>query len=79
MLKADGYDDAIIGPALIWHNNTRVEVLVYDAELIRNKLVSKGMSSEEAREYIESTIESAYMGPDTPLLVWTEDQWNATA
>ena len=36
MLKADGYDDAIIGPALIWNNNTRVEVLVYDAELIRN-------------------------------------------
>jgi len=79
MLKANGYDDAIIGPALIWHNNTRVEVLVYDAELIRNKLVSEGMSGEEAREFIEFNIEGAYMGPDTPIFVWPQDEWDATA
>ena len=75
MKKIIGYDDSVIGPAMIWQNNTQVEVLVYDAESIRNKLVSEGMSREEAREYIESNIENAYMGPDTPLLVWTEDLW----
>jgi len=73
--KIIGYDDSVIGPAMIWHNNTRVEVLVYDAESLRNKLVSEGMSREEAREYIEFNIEGAYMGPDTPILVWTEDLW----
>jgi len=73
--KIIGYDDSVIGPAMIWHNNTQVEVLVYDAESLRNKLVSEGMSREEAREYIEFNIEGAYMGPDTPILVWTEDVW----
>ena len=76
MRKIIGYDDSVIGPAMIWQNNTQVEVLVYDAESIRKKLMSDdGMSSEEAREYIEFNIEGAYMGPDTPLLVWTEDVW----
>lgn len=75
MRKIIGYDDSVIGPAMIWQNNTQVEVLVYDAESIRNKLVSEGMSMEEAREYIEFNIEGAYMGPDTPILVWTEDLW----
>lgn len=75
MRKIIGYDDSVIGPAMIWQNNTQVAVLVYDAESIRNKLVSEGMSREEAREYIEFNLEGAYTGPDTPLLVWTEDVW----
>ena len=75
MRKIIGYNDWVSGPAMIWHNNEQVDVLVYDAESIRNRLVAEGMSREEAREYIESNIENAYMGPDTPLLVWTEDLW----
>ena len=75
MRKIIGYDDSVIGPAMIWQNNTQVEVLVYDAESIRNKLVFEGMSREEAREYIEFNLEGAYTGPDTPILVWTEDVW----
>ena len=35
MLKITGHDDAIIGPALIWGNGTRISVLVYDAEANR--------------------------------------------
>jgi hypothetical protein len=31
------------------------------------------MDLEEAREFIEFNIEGAYMGPDTPLLVWPSD------
>ena len=77
MLKITGHDDAIIGPALIWGNGTRISVLVYDAEHIRATLVFRdGMSHEEAREYIEFNIEGAYMGPDTPILVWMEDLWD---
>lgn len=75
MRKIIGYNDSVIGPAMIWQNNTQVAVLVYDAESIRNKLVSEGMSREEAREYIEFNLEGAYTGPDTPILVWTEDVW----
>ena len=77
MLKIDGHDDAVIGPAMIWGNGERISVLVYDAEAIRTTLMERdGMSAEEAREYIEFNIEGAYMGPDTPILVWMEDLWD---
>jgi len=77
MLKIDGHDDAVIGPALIWGNGERISVLVYNAESIRSTLVFRdGMTAEEAREYIEFNIEGAYMGPDTPILVWPDDLWD---
>jgi hypothetical protein len=77
MLKIDGHDDAVIGPAMIWGNGERISVLVYDAEAIRATLIHRdGMDPDEAREYIEFNIEGAYMGPDTPILVWMEDLWD---
>lgn len=76
MLKIDGFDEAILGPAMLWTEKGRIEVLVYDAERIRAQLVAGGMTSEEAREYIEFNIEGAYVGVDTPVLVWTQDQWS---
>ena len=82
MLKIDGHDDAIIGPAMIWGvdkkgGGIRISVLIYDAEAIRLTLMHRdGMDADEAREYIEFNIEGAYMGPDTPILVWMEDLWD---
>ena len=77
MLKITGHDDAILGPALIWGNGERISVLVYDAEAIRATLIHRdGMDPDEAREYIEFNIEGAYMGPDTPILVWPDDLWD---
>lgn len=76
MLKIDGHDDAILGPACIWRGSSRVDVLVYDAELIRENLMRGGMTSEDAREFIEFNIEGAYVGEGTPILVWTQDMWD---
>ncbi len=77
MLKITGHDDAILGPALIWGNGERISVLVYDAEAIRTTLMERdNMEADEAREYIEFNIEGAYMGPDTPILVWPDDLWD---
>jgi hypothetical protein len=77
MLKIDGHDDAVIGPAMIWGNGERISVLVYDAEAIRDMLMKRdGMEADEAREFIEFNIEGAYMGPDTPILVWPDDIWD---
>jgi hypothetical protein len=74
MFKLDGFDEAILGPTYIWYmDGTRAEVLAYDAEEIRAILMREGMDSDEAREYIEFNIEGAYMGPGTPILVWTQD------
>jgi hypothetical protein len=76
-LKIDGHDNAIIGPAFIWHNQTHTSVLVYNAETIRDNLVREdGMSLEDAREFIEFNSEGAYVGPHTPVLVWPEDMWD---
>ena len=80
MLRIDGFDEAIIGPALIWRDQQRVGVLVYDAEKIRDILMIRdGMDFEMAREYIEFNIEVAYMGEHTPVLVWPNDMWDIDA
>jgi len=76
MIKYDGYDEAIIGPASIWRESTQVSVLVYDAEKIREILMRDGMDAEEAREFIEFNIEGGYLGAQTPVLVWPNDIWD---
>jgi hypothetical protein len=77
MIKYNDFDEAIIGPAYIWRDQTRVNVLVYDAEKMREILMRRdGMLSEEAREFIEFNIEDGYLGPETPVLVWPEDEWD---
>ena len=76
MIKYDGYDEAIIGVANIWRNNTTVSVLVYDAEKIREIIMKDGCSADEAREFIEYNIEGGYLGIETPVLVWTDDEWD---
>lgn len=76
MIKYDGYDEAIIGPAYIWRDSTHVSVLVYDAEKIREVLMRDGMDAEEAREFIEFNIEGGYLGISTPVLVWPNDIWD---
>lgn len=74
MLKADGFDEAIIGQACVWRDKGMHNVLVYDAEKMRSILMKRdGMSSEEAREFIEFNVEGVYVGVETPIYVWTED------
>jgi hypothetical protein len=71
MKQWDDLDDSIIGQASIWNGNKRVEVLVYDADkMIKVFMDRDGMSEEEANEYIVFNIEGAYIGEDTPVLVW---------
>ena len=71
MKQWDDLDDTIIGQASIWNGNKRVEVLVYDADkMIKVFMDRDGMSEEEANEYIVFNIEGAYIGEDTPVLVW---------
>jgi hypothetical protein len=76
MIKYDNYDEAIIGTAMIWRDQQQVQVLVYDAERIRDILMRDGMDAEEAREFIEFNIEGGYLGVQTPVLVWSEDDWS---
>ena len=77
MIRYQGYDEAVIGPAMIWRQRRQVNVLVYDAEKIRDILMKRdGMDAAEAREFIEFNIEGGYLGIHTPVLVWPNDIWD---
>ena len=65
-LKADGFDDAIIGVdevemRLIYSVSKCIEILMRD------------MSEEEALEYFSYNVSGAYMGEKTPI--WCQDNF----
>ena len=71
MKKWDGFDSAIIGTSNLWIGNERVDVLVYDCEkMVEQLMIRDGMDAEEAIDYINFNIEGAYLGKDTPVVVW---------
>lgn len=72
MLKADGFDDAIIGFAHTWSSGGFV--VVYDASVILDTLTSRDeMSYEEALEFFEFNIQGAFVGDNSPIYMWPSD------
>ena len=68
-LKADGFDDAVIGTC---YNTGRI---VYAIERMLVILMDRDdMSMEEAIEFFDFNIAGAYVGEMTPMYVWTEDK-----
>jgi hypothetical protein len=69
MLKADGFNEAIIGMCsdiatsgerLIYNANKCIDILIRDHE----------MSEEEAIEYFEFNVSGAYVGENTPIWLY---------
>ena len=65
-LKADGFDDAIIGygthfsaPVVIYNYNRCVEILI----------ARDGMSADDAVEYMEFNVCCVWMGLNTPVFM----------
>jgi hypothetical protein len=76
MKKWDGFDDCVIGTANIWRDQITVTVLVYSADaMIETMMDRDGMSDEEAQEFLLFNIEGAYIGIDTPVLVFENPNW----
>ena len=74
MLKADGFDGAVIGTTLLWGTEGN-DVLVYSAEACINILIERdGMDYEEAVEFFEFNVTGAYMGKQTPIFVYTDTE-----
>jgi carboxypeptidase C (cathepsin A) len=72
MLKADGYDEAIIGQG---NQGTKSPVLVYDAEKVIDILCKRdGMTDKEALDYFYYKIEGAWVGESTPIFVWLNNE-----
>lgn len=61
-LKVNGFDDCIVGV-------TPDGLLVYDSDLVVQKLQSEGMTKFEAWEYFAFNISGAYMGKGTPIFM----------
>lgn len=73
MLTMDGFDDCIIGVVRQFQNY----VVLYDPNLVIEKLMSNGMSYDEAVEYFEFNQVGSWLGPKTPAFFYrpiTEDQ-----
>jgi len=71
MIRAEGFDDCILGIAEVWDSNTRVHRIVYDAlEMIEVLVERDGMDHDEAVEYFEFNIDGAYLGKHTPIFVF---------
>ena len=67
VLKADGFDDAIIG---IDEHSMR---LVYSVKKCIEILIKNGYSDEEAYEYFDFNVITAYVGEKTPI--WCVDDF----
>lgn len=64
-LKADGFDDAIIGV-----DETSMR-LIYSIRLCIAILVCDGMSYDDAVDYFQFNVSGSYMGEKTPI--WCAD------
>ena len=64
-LKADGFDDAIIG---VDENTMR---LIYSVKKCIEILISEGMSEEDALEHFNYNVSGGYVGEKTPI--WCND------
>lgn len=60
-LKADGFDDAVIG---VCSTSSR---LIYSCTLMIKVLINIGMSELEAIEYLYYNVIGAYVGEQTPI------------
>tara|TARA_R100001143_G_C3289915_1_gene100698 strand:+ start:53 stop:316 length:264 start_codon:yes stop_codon:yes gene_type:complete len=70
----DGLDKALIGRSCIWdRSGFQEDRLIYSGEKIVAILIARdGMTAEEAMEYIEFNIEGAYVGEQTPIIMWSQ-------
>lgn len=76
LIKIDDHDNAIIGTSTIWRDHSQVEVLVYSAKKIVKNLTHYNMTEEEALEYIDYNIVGAWVGENTPVIVWDLVQYD---
>ena len=67
MLKADGFDEAIIG---VGRRCGQPTIVVYDADKCRT-ILQKRMKGDpiDADEYFEFNVVGAWMGENTPIFV----------
>tara|TARA_R110000744_G_scaffold151785_1_gene265413 strand:+ start:58 stop:369 length:312 start_codon:yes stop_codon:yes gene_type:complete len=72
MLKADGFDEAVLGPA---RRCGQTDIIAYDVTKIIDILMTRdGMDEEEALEYFEFNILGGWHGEGTPCFIFTDEK-----
>ena len=74
VLKADGFDEAIIGQT--WDISTSATRIIYSADKCIDILIANNnWEDDEAIEYFEFNVSRAYVGPNTPIFLeeYTEE------
>ena len=66
----DGLDEAFVGYGR--QSGRLIQVAVYDGHKIIACLIDTGMTRETATEYVSFNIEGAYVGKNTPIIIWAE-------
>ena len=66
MLKADGFDEAIIG---VGSRCGQPDIITYDVNKCIKILMDQGMTDEEAMEFFEFNVVGAWVGEETPIFV----------
>ena len=66
MLKADGFDEAIIG---IGSRCGQPDIIAYDVNKCIKILMDQGMTDEEAMEFFEFNVVGSWVGEETPIFV----------
>lgn len=62
ILIANGFEEAFIGVAVQGNNN----IPIFSKAKCLDILISQGMSYEEAVEFFDFNVQSAWLGPNTP-------------
>lgn len=65
LLKADGFDDAMIGIGVRFNDR----FIVYDYDKVIEILIMENMTHEEAIEHFDYNIAGAFVGESTPAFV----------
>ena len=63
----DGFNDAIIG---VGSRCGKPDVVIYDYERMIKVLLNNGMDETEAKEYISYNILGAWVGDETPMVMY---------
>lgn len=66
MITMDGYEDCLVG---VVERFGHPDILCYDKDMVIEKLMSDGMSDEEAVEWFEYNQLGSYVGPTTPCFI----------
>lgn len=70
ILKADGFDECILGFDYSWDGTIR---LIYSIKSILDLLIEDGMSIDDAIEFFEFNMRGGYVGEQTPI--WCQDDF----